>query len=205
MLNRKISNYLFYGSLVLIVAIVVLVRVFALGSVKDKIEILEESNIYLQTQNNTLEEQVEEYKDIQTDHLYELYGKTPNYFSQADLTYYTISQLELLGISEELDYQRTVTINSEISFDGDSVFSTVSTDFKVVEIQVLFNTLDVINVEDFIDSLYNSEQVFIVNKVEYTTPVGNAYITASISFLAFYELQDDGEYVEEEFFEEEAS
>jgi hypothetical protein len=191
MLSRKLSNYLFYGSLIAIIAVVLLIRSVTLGGINEKIELLKTSNITLQQQNDALEAQVEEYKDIQINHLYELYGKVPNYYSQTDLTYYTIAQLESIGITEAVDFQRSVYVDTEITFGDESVFGLLSRDFKIVQVQVYFTTLDADKIEEFIDLLYNSEQVFILDSIEYTTPDGVNYIGVTVNFLAFYEIEEE--------------
>ena len=191
MLNRKLSNYLFYAILIAITGVVLLIRSVTLGGINDRIALLETSNITLQQQNDALETQVEQYKDVQINHLYELYGKVPSYYSQTDLTYYTIAQLELLGITEAVDFQRRVYVDAEITFEEESVFGLLSKEFKIVQVQVYFTTLDASLIEEFIDSLYNSEQIFIVDSVEYTTPDGVNYIGVKIDFLAFYDLEEE--------------
>ena len=190
MLNRKISNYMFYAVLVVIVASVLLVRSITLGNINDKIDQLKAANIILQMTNDNIEKTVEENKDIQINHLYELYGKVPNQFSQTELTYFTIAQLEAIGINESVDYQRSVYVDGELAFETDWTFGILQEDFKIVEVQVYFTTLDTDVIEEFIDLLYNSEQIFIVNSIEYTSPDGFNYIGVTLNFLAFYELED---------------
>ncbi len=191
MLNRKISDYLFYAVLIIIVGIVFLIRSVTLGSVNDKIAVLEKSNISLQQQNDALELLVEQYKDVQIDHLYELYDRVPNYFSETDLTYYTISQLELIGVTEAVDSQRNVYVETDVNFDSDSIFVDLQDDFLIVKVQVYFTTLDIDVVKEFIDLLYASDQIFIVDNVEYTSPDGFNYIGVIINFLAFYEIPEE--------------
>ncbi len=57
--------------------------------------------------------------------------------------------------------------------------------------QVYFTTLDADKIEEFIDLLYNSEQVFILDSIEYTTPDGVNYIGVTVNFLAFYEIEEE--------------
>jgi len=190
MLNRKVSNYMFYAILVVIVGAILLVRSITLGNINEKIDQLKASNIILQVTNDNLEKTVEENKDIQINHLYELYGRVPNYFSQTELTYFTIAHLEDIGINESIDYQRSVYVDTDITFEVGSTFGNLQEDFKIVEVQVYFTTLETDVIEEFIDLLYNSEQVFIVNSIEYTSPDGFNYIGVTLNFLAFYELED---------------
>ena len=190
MLNRKLSDYLFYGVLVIIVGLVLLVRSVVLGDLESKITVLEDSNIALQQENDALEALVEEYKNVQVDHLYELYGEVPNHYSQTELTYYTIALLESIGIDETVDFQRAVYVDTDVSFSAESIFKEMEESFEVVEVQVYFTTLDTSVIEDFVDLLYNSEQIFILSRIEYTTPDGVNYIGVTINFLAFYTIEE---------------
>lgn len=190
MLNRKVSNYLFYFGLIVITGVVLLIRSISLGNIDAKIEDLETSNSTLQQQNDALEIQVEKYKDVQINHLYELYGEVPHYLSQTELTYYTIAMLESIGIDESVDFQREVYVDIDPTFSGDSSFGDLQEDFEIVEVQIYFTTLDVAVIEEFVDLLYNSEQIFILNTIEYTSPDGFNYIGVTINFLAFYNIEE---------------
>jgi len=189
MLNRKISNYLFYGILVIIVVVVLLVRSITLGNINEKITNLEHQNTSLQTANDNLEKQVEDYKDIESDYLYELYRKVPSYYSETELAYYVIAKLETIGIDESSDYNRNIYVNSEITFSADSPVGQYQDDFKIVEVQVYFNTLDSALIDDFVDLIYGANQVFIINNIQYNTPNGVDYVGVTINFLAFYEKE----------------
>ena len=186
MLNRKASNYLFYGILIVIAGLVLLVRSITLGNINEKIVNLEQSNVLLQTQNQALEKQVEEYQDIESDFLYELYKKAPNYFSETELAYYTSAQLESIGINESFDYNRRIYINTGVSFPPDS-----KEDFKIVEVQIYFTTTDIDMIDEFVELLYGSNQIFIVNLVDYNSPRGDDIIGVTINFLAFYDITEE--------------
>ena len=190
MMNRKFSNYLFYIVLVIIAGGIFAVRSATIGNIDSKIASLETQNLLLQAQISNIEELVEDNNDVQIDHLYELYNQVPNVFSIADLTYYTTAQLELVGISENADMQRSVLINQGVTFSEDTIFRDLQTEFNVVEIQVFFTIQDDSVIEDFIDLLYNADQVFIINNIDYFTPDGENFIGVSINFLAFYEKED---------------
>ena len=190
MLNRKISNYLFYFFLVAIVLTVFAVRTVTIGGINDKIDTLETSNIILQAQIGAIEELVEDNKDIQISHLYELYNQVPNIFSRDSLIAYTDAQLELVEVTQAGDMQRNVELNEGVTFPGESAFSLLQLDFKVVEVKVSFSTDDEQVIQDFIELLFNSDQIFIINHIEYFTPDGEDYIHVSIDFLAFYDKED---------------
>lgn len=187
MLNRKFSNYLFYLLLVAITVVVLLVRVVLIGNMDSKIASLETNNILLEAQILSLEKTVEDNQDIQIDHLYELYSQIPNYFTATELSYYTVAQLELIGISEASDIQRSVAINDKVSFPIGSIFAELGKEFKIVEVSIYFTTQDAQVISDFVDLLYNADQVFIVNYLDYYAPDGINYIGVTISFLAFYD------------------
>lgn len=190
MLNRKASNYLFYGIIVAILAVIFLIRVTTVGALDSRIETLKRDNILLQAQIDALEVTVEENQNAQIDQLYELYNQVPSYYSQAELTYFTVAQLEILGIDESNSVQRTVTIDRTLTFAPDSTFDTLRDDFEIVGVEVYFNTMTTDVIDDFIDLLYNADQVFIVNNIEYVVPDGENYIGVTIGFLAFYENED---------------
>ncbi len=190
MLNRRISNYLFYIILVIIAGGIFAVRSAAIGNIDSRIDDLEAENLLLQAQISSIEELVEDNNDVQIDHLYELYNQVPNVLSITDLTYYVTAQLELVGISEDSDMQRSVLVNQGVTFSETTLFSNLQAEFKIVEVQVFFTTQDDSVIEAFIDLLYNADQVFIVRNIEYFTPDGENFIGVSINFLAFYEKED---------------
>lgn len=189
MLNRKMSNYIYYGVLFAIFAIVILIRVITIGNMNTKIATLKASNVSLQAQIDALEETVEANKDVQTDELYELYHIIPNVYSATALTYKTVSILENLGIDEQDDFQRTVFVNQSKTFDDESMFAGVANDFYVVEVQVYFTTMDAELINEFIDALYNQDQLFIVDYLNYSVPTGENYIGVFVNFLAIYDVE----------------
>lgn len=195
MLNRRTSNYIFYGSLVLILALVFLVRTVVLSQMNAQITTVTNDNRNIQDRIDDLEEIVQDNKFVEIDHLYTLFGHVPNIYNQTELTYYTIAKLELVGVTEDPDMQRQISIDDEVSFPVDSEFDDISDEFKVVEVEVYFNTIDIVVVDQFIDSLYQSEQVFIVNSIEYYSPDGTNYIGVTVKFLSFYNVDY---YVKEE-------
>ena len=190
MLNRKISNYLFYFVLVAVAVVVVLIRVVTIGNIDEKIADLKRNNVLVQMQISNIEEIVEDNNDVQISHLYELYSQVPNTLSITELSYYTIAQLELVGVTEAVDMQRTVLVNQGVSFPEQSTFSEIQNKFHVVEVKVFFTTQDDSVIEAFIDLLYNADQIFIIHNVEYFSPDGENFIGVSIDFLSFYEKED---------------
>ena len=193
MLNRKTSNYIFYGTLIAILLAVLVIRTVSLANINGNIEDVTVSNRQVQAQIDDLKDVVQENKDVQIDQLYELYDKVPNFYSQTELTYFTIAQLEQVGITEEGDTLRTVTVDDSVTFPVDSSFAELQQDFKVVEVEVYFNTISVDVVDEFIDLLYQSDQIFIVNSIEYYSPDGENFIGVNVNFLAFYEKEKDSQ------------
>lgn len=193
MLNRKLNNYIFYGIFVLVFIAVFGLRVLLVGSLQDKIIDLDTNNIKLQSQIDALEQIVQENKNVQTSHLYELYDTVPNSFSATNLTYKTVAILESVGVTEANDMQRTVYINDTIEFPSESDFYDIAQDYSFVEIQVSFTTLDSEIVKDFIDELFTSNQLFIINNLEYATSDESNYVVVTISFYAVYNLGTETE------------
>ena len=193
MLSRKTSNALFYGTLIIILAVVLLIRFVTLGTLNAKIDDVTNSNRNLQTQIEELEELVQENKDTQTDHLYELYRSVPPIYDEVDLENYTYAQLDLVGISDEEITLRDADAYDDITFPVSSIFTELQSTFKVVEVQVYFNVApeEIIKVDLFIDKLYESGQVFIVSSIEYETSEDASLIGIAVNFLAFYELEKE--------------
>jgi len=180
---------MFYAILVLIAAVVFGIRSIALGTMNSKTDDLEVSNILLQIQIDELEKIVEENKYNQINHLYELYDKVPNYFVPFELNLYTSALLESIGINESFDDNTDVYIKEDKDFIDGTLFGDLQDRFRIIEVQVEFNIMNTEVLEEFIDLLHNSEQVFIVNFIDYSSPDGENFITVNINFLAFYKLE----------------
>lgn len=192
MLSRRTSNLIFYGILLAILLVVVVARLVIVGSMNRKIDETDMSITSLQSRIENLEEAVQENKDTASDHLYELYDNVPEVFHQEELVYYTVAQLELLGITDEFDVKRTVNVNEEVEFTTLSSFYEIQEDFKVVEVYVHFEVIpdDIGLVDDFIDELYSSEQIFVVSEIQYQNQSISQLIGVDLKFLAFYKLEE---------------
>jgi hypothetical protein len=190
MLNRKLSEYIFYGSLALITIIVLLANTIVMGNINDRIETTNQENIALQTQIDELTEIVQENKNSQTSFIYELYDQVPGVYNGTELTYETISILERLGITESNDYGRNVLVEDSVYFGDDSIFFELSQSYKFVEVEVFFTTQDAQLVADFLDAMYNSNQIFIINEITYRVPDGEDYLGITINLLAMYDVEE---------------
>lgn len=191
MLNRKTSNYIFYGILIAILVLGFGVRAGVLAGLNSRIESVQSSNRLTQARIDSLKDTVQQNRDLKVDHLYSLYDQVPNHFNQTELTYYTIAQLELIGITEDSDILRTVYVDETITFPANTPLSDIQAEFKVVEVEVYFNTMDISVVDEFIDLLHESDQIFVLNLVDYNTPEGEEYVGVTINFLAFYNIEEE--------------
>jgi hypothetical protein len=192
MRNRKLAEYLFYGILFTITVVVYGARVVLVGGQQQEIDKMENDNISLQTEIDILNDTVQEYQSYQTSHLYELYDVIPNDFSAELLTYKTVAMLESLGINESDTYNRTVTVYPNYDSSA-SVLSEVAEGYYIVKVEVSFTTDDINDVVNFIDMLYQSEQLFILDSLDYTDTGGDYQREMNISFLAIYDLPQDQE------------
>lgn len=196
MLNRKASNLIFYGSLLGITVIVVIIRFAMLGALDSKIEAVEADSRYTQFLIDQVDEVVSENRGIQQDHLYELYNKVPEMFKDDILVNYVEAKLELVGVTAATIVDRDVDLETDPTFPSDSVFRDIQDDYQIVEVIVTFNTQDDpltedVNeaseqIEDFIDAIHESEQVFIISYVKFNDPDGGTNILVEINFLTFY-------------------
>lgn len=190
MLNRRLTDYIFYGILAVITLAIVLLRIAVVGGQSDRIAELKAQNNQLAIDIEQLNELVQDNKSVQTSHLYDLYDTVPNVFSSVSLTYKTVAMLEQLGIDESQDYNRSVIINQNFGA-GDSSLSQVAQGYKIVQVDVSFTTDDITLVTDFIDMLYQSEQLFIIDSVNYTETNGEFSQEMNISFLAVYDVDEE--------------
>ena len=186
MLNRRLSDYLFYGTLAIIGFLIILLRIAVVGGQQDRIDQLNRQNIQLQAEIDELNELVQENKYIQTSHLYDLYDTIPNVFSEELLRYKTAAMLEQLGIDESEDFNRTIDVVTEVNI-GDSALASVAKNYSIVRVDISFTTDDISYITAIIDHLYNSEQLFIIDSVDYTETNGEFSQEMSVSFLAIYD------------------
>lgn len=195
MLNRKLSNYIFYGIILIIVGLVFLGRSLTLGVLLDKIDALDKQNIALDKQISELEDIVQENKDSQSSHLYELYYKIPNVYSGSQLTYKTVAMLEALDITEDSNTQSEVYVKHNATTNSNPDIDVFADDYLIVEVEIIFNTVDPSVVVDLINEIYNSEQLFIIKSVDFPIPDDDNYVLVNIKFYAIY---DDELEIEEE-------
>ncbi len=189
MLNRKLSNYIFYGILALILVVVLLIRFLVLGNINSEISTLEANNISTQLEIDALSAQVQENKDVQTSQLYELYKVIPGIYSDTELTYKTVAILEELGINESYDNQRRVVVQPADSFTGDTELAAIAAKYSVIEVNVFFTTNDISIITDLLDTLYLDEQLLIVNDLSYTLPEDDNFVGVNITFFALYDVK----------------
>lgn len=195
MLNRKLSEYLFYGSLALITIIILLINMVVMGNIKEDMETTNQSNIALAAEIEALNEIVQDNKGVQTSHLYGLYNQVPGVYSGQELTFKTFAILEQVGIQQDPDVKRGVEINESILFPQDSALYDLSIDYKLVEVNVSFKSNDITQVYDLIDALYETTQIFIIKGVQYTVPEENSedLLSMQVSFIAIYRTQETTE------------
>jgi len=189
MLSRRTSNLIFYAIILAITLVVAVTRLLIVGAINNKIDDTVISNRRLQSRIETLEQAVQDNKDTASDHLYQLYDKVPQEFNQEELGYYTEAQLELIGITDDFDVSRTINIIDDVVFDYTSSFYGLEEEFKIVEVFVYFETTDLSLVDQFIDQLYSSEQIFVVSAIEFSNYTSGQNVGVNITFLAFYELE----------------
>jgi hypothetical protein len=187
MLNRKLSNYIYYGTLALIAVIVLLVRLLLVGSINNEIDTLKQENTSLDAQITALNDEVQTYYNYQSDYIYDLYKQIPSNYSEDMLEFKIVSKLERLGISEDEDFQRKIFITPDTVINDDSLSEYTDT-YGYVEIQVSFLISDTQYIHDFLDSMYTDDQMFILDGVSYAIPEEGVedVVTVTMSFIAFY-------------------
>ena len=158
-----------------------------LGNMQAKIDELDSENARIQAQIIQLEQTVEENKDSDVAYLYELSDSiSPNY-SDTQLLYNTIALCELAGIGEDIDTQRTIDFNKDVTISGPSELQTFASAYNVVEVQVQFTTQDLSLISDFLNVIYDANQLYILNTIDYNFPEGNEFIAVNITYFTFYQ------------------
>jgi hypothetical protein len=192
MLSRKASDFIFYGIFAVIFLAVIFVRVSLINSVNDRIDSVEASNTTLELQITQIGTLVDENKNQQLNNLYQMYEKIPAEYDRTDLIFYTYAKLEQVGVNSAPEYSRYIEVDETVTFPPNSEFIDLQENFIIVEVQVSFTTLDVDQVIQFLDEIFNSEQLFIINSLEYNVPEDQfSLIGIEVSFLAIYEKNTD--------------
>lgn len=190
MLNRKLSNYFLYIVILLIVIIIYLIRSVMLGNLEEKIDDLDRENAVLQTQIVELEQIVEENRYVDQSFLYELYREVPDAYNETQLVYDTNALLELAGISLDAMTLRTSSINPEVSIPESSPISSLASDYKVVEIAVFFSSDDLSKIQAFIEVLEETNQLYILNTLNYSYPFEGESVPIQLSYYAFFAAEE---------------
>lgn len=188
MLNRRATNYIFYGILVGVIGLVILARFLLLGSINDINADTHQENISLQNQITDLEILVAENRDKQTEDLYLLFDQIPNSYSYESLENKTRAIFEKLGIDESDDYQRFIQIDDDPVIPADSVLEQYSASYKLVEVMVFFSSNESGLIPDMLDAIYENNQLFIVTNLNFDVGLGFDYTGTTVRFLAIYNI-----------------
>jgi hypothetical protein len=187
MLNRKLSNYIYYGVVASVIVVIFIIRILSVGAINNRIDELKKENVILSAQIETLNDEVQTYYNYQSDYIYNLYKEVPSVYSEQTLEFKITSKLERLGITEHPDFRRTFPTPSKDVNISNVILKDFKNDYDFVEIQVSFVTEDPDLVTDFIDLMYDDEQLFILNRVAYSVPQEEGdYITVTLSYYAVY-------------------
>lgn len=189
MLNRKASNYIFYGILLGIALVVFLIRVTLLGTINAKIEDVEFLSRQQQTQIDYVDEIVQENRNKQDEHLYELYTQVPAFYDSQLLKFKAYAMAQDAGILDDSFFERKVDVGPPATFNTNSVFYELQDDFDIAQVTLTFN-IDQdteYTLENVLANIVDDDQIFIIRDVNYKTPTGELYQIVTINFLAFYE------------------
>jgi hypothetical protein len=187
MLNRKLSNYIYYGVVAFVVVLIFIIRIIAVGSINGKIEKLEKDNVTLQKQITDLNVIVQDNSTAQSAQIFDLYKQMPSVYSGDTLSNKVFSKLERLGITEAVEVERSVIINDVVSLSSIEQLKSFNGVYGFVELQISFNTNDANDVYNFLDSMNDDDQLFVLNRIFYAVPEVDEFVTVSISYFAFYD------------------
>lgn len=186
MLNRKLSNYIYYGVVSLVIIIIFVVRIILLGSVNNNISDLEQENIKLQQEITALNEIVQDNSTSDSSQIYDLNKYIPNVYSGETLSNKIYSKLDRLGINESYDYNRSVTIDESVNLNGIEQFQSMISKYGCVEIEITFAIDNIDDIYSLLDSMNDDDQLFILNRVTYSLPEDDEFVNVTMSYYAFY-------------------
>lgn len=185
MLNRKISNYIYYGVVAFVILLIFIIRVIAVGTIDGKIKALEKENVTLQSDITELNIIVQDNNTVQSSLIYDLNKNMPSIYSSETLSNKIYSKLERLGISEAGEFARKISINETASVSNIEELAAYAS-YGIVQVQISFTSNDPDDVYNFLNSMNDDDQLFILSNVSYSIPEADEYITVSLSYYAFY-------------------
>ncbi len=92
-----------------------------------------------------------------------------------------------IGIDDSEEYNASITMASNLTTSGIEEYAELSKNYKIVLIDISFNTYSIDTIEELIVNLHNSDQVFMINTLEYSEPDGENLVAVSITMFSYYE------------------
>jgi Tfp pilus assembly protein PilN len=183
MLNKRSSDILFILLLVIVVVGVFGFRFLILSQMDSRIESTERNNQQLQAQINSIERLVSENRNEQLPSMIEMHQIVPAKYDRDQLLLYIQAQLELSGIPNNAQTQRNVIIgNNPTTFPQGTPLRELSNDVDLYTVLITFRADDLTELQLFIDNLFNSNQTFLIQSVEYDlTSTGQIPVTIAIA------------------------
>ncbi|MFP4287339.1 MAG: hypothetical protein ACLFRI_06520 [Candidatus Izemoplasmataceae bacterium] len=191
MLNKRTSDIIFVALMVVTVAVVFFVRVTLLSQVDTRIENTERNNQQLTSQIIAIERIVEDNRNQEIPSMVELHQEIPFNHDLEKLQLYIFAQLELAGIPNNQTTDRNVVIStSPTTYPEDSPLRVLTEEVDLYTILITFKTNDVDQIQVFLERVFDSEQLFIIQSVEYDLREGEE-ISVSIALAAAYTKSDE--------------
>lgn len=191
MLSKKLSDYIFIGAVLFIIITVFVVRILILNQYDSRIENAENDIIRLESQITQVSALVDDNRNDQLSSMVEMYQVTPSEYNGGQLVNYVYGMLELSNIKRDNNLLREVSIQSSSLFPDDSDFRNVPSTLTPYRFRVNVEVESFDYIEDFIDRMHNSEQLFIIETFEYTIPEESVDpIEVNLYFITYYNLDD---------------
>ncbi len=187
MLSKKANDIIFIGVIVLLMTGIVIGRFMALGTMDERIETIETENQALEAEIMGRISLVNEYRDENLPSASTLSRYVPSHYSRAILLNFVHAQLELEGIHETAARNLVVNVHDDVSFPSASRFSGLSSTFHTSRVEVRFNTTDLDEIAPFVERLYGTDQIFLLQSVRYeVSETEGVAIRVVMNFITFY-------------------
>ncbi len=187
MLSKRASDIIFVGIMILVVIGIVVMRFIVLGTMDERIEEVESENQQIQDEIMGLQGMVGEHRDTEMPSRSELNQRVPAIFSEDQLRFYVNAQLELAGILDSQERSVDVEISQNPNISGGS-YGDAANQFDIVRVGIDIETNDIDEVRQFIDQMYEINQVFVLQNIRYDVPDEDEYVELTVNLLTFYDL-----------------
>ena len=190
MLSKRLNDVIFIGVIVVVIASIIALRFWVLGTMDERIETIESENQAITAEISGLQQLIANHKEDEFPPVSRLYQRAPSHYSQDRLLYLIYAQLELAGISQTEDRNLSITLTENPSFLQDTEFHTLANELDAVRITIVFYSSDESEIYDAIHHMHGIQQRFVLQSVRYDMPVDDLVVRVTMDFVTFYNISE---------------